>query len=121
MMTMLVAMLVQAADPADVSGFYESRTMEVGAAIALDPDGKFAFGLEYGGISERADGTWVREGNVIYLTATEHQMNWEAPKFDRTPVRIDGSVLWLQRHDRDIRFVREDLPLSTKTNDKVEN
>lgn len=104
MLGLAIAVAVQAVEPAPVTGFYISRTMEVGSAIELDPDGKFMFALDYGAISEAAEGNWVREGNTIYLTATRHEMNWQAPKFDRTPMRVEGNDLLLERHDRSIRY-----------------
>ena len=108
MIALLAAMLL-AADPA-MAGFYRSQTNEVGAAIELDPDGTFLYGLDYGAVSEGAEGKWVREGDTIYLTATKMQGAWNAPNFARQPLTIKDGDLYLIRYDRNIRFVREGDP-----------
>ena len=45
-----------------VTGFYRSNQMEVGAALQLDPDGRFKYQLDYGAVSEAAEGNWSSDG-----------------------------------------------------------
>ena len=93
---------------ADITGFYASSQMEVAAAIELEADGKFDYSLDYGAVSEFAEGTWTSEGGTIYLTSTKMQGAYEAPAFVREPLKFDGNSLLLRRYDTTIRFNRDD-------------
>ena len=66
----IAAMLLALADASPVSGFYRSNQMEIGAAIQLDDDGRFQYQLDYGAVSESAEGNWSSDGQSVYLTAT---------------------------------------------------
>jgi len=102
---------------ADLTGFYAS---EVAAAIELDPDGKFAYSLDYGAVSEFAEGTWTREGNTIYLTSTKMQGAYKQSAFVREPLKLDDATLVLRRYDTIIRFNRDDsLPTPPNRNKKL--
>lgn len=106
----LVALLLAALQPQAHSGFYTSNQIEVGAALELDEDGKFQYQLDYGAVSESAEGQWSSDGKAIYLTAKTMTGAFKEPSFNRQPLAIDGNHLLLQRYDRTIRFEREDLP-----------
>ena len=93
---------------ADITGFYASSQMEVAAAIELEADGKFDYSLDYGAVSESAEGTWTSEGGTIYLTSTKMQGAYEVPAFFREPLKFDGNSLLLRRYDTTIRFNRDD-------------
>ena len=93
---------------ADITGFYASSQMEVAAAIELEADGKFDYSLNYGAVSEFAEGTWTSEGGTIYLTSTKMQGAYKAPAFVREPLKLDGNSLLLRRYDTTIRFNRDD-------------
>jgi hypothetical protein len=95
------------ADPSALAGFYRSSTMEVGAAIELEPDGTFLYGLDYGAVSETAEGRWTLEGNRVLLAPSKSEGTSRGGALDRTPLIIDGNSLVLQRYDRTIRFDRE--------------
>ena len=106
---MIVAWLAAlVADPASLAGFYRSTTMEVGAAIEIEPDGSFAYALDYGAVSETAEGRWTRQGNRLLLTPTKGDAASRGEPLGT--MTIDGSALILQRYDRDIRFEREGDP-----------
>ena len=104
------ALLLAAADAPIVTGFYRSNQIEVGAALELDPDGRFMYQLDYGAVSEAAEGTWVSDGTTVYLTATRMEGAYKTHNFNREPLKIDGDRLLLGRYDTIIRFEREDLP-----------
>jgi hypothetical protein len=55
--------------PADLSGLYVTRQMEMGGALELRADGRFLYQLDYGAASESAEGKWARHGNAIELTS----------------------------------------------------
>ena len=93
---------------ADVTGFYASNQPEMAAAIELEADGKFDYSLDYGAVSEYAEGSWVSEGGTIYLTSTKFQGAYKQSAFVREPLKLDGNSLLLHRYDTTIRFNRDD-------------
>jgi hypothetical protein len=104
------ALLFAMAEPAPVGGFYRSNQMEVGAALQLDADGRFQYQLDYGAVSETAEGNWTSDGQNVFLTANIMQGAYKAPNFAREPLKIEGDRLLLNRYDIVIRFEREELP-----------
>ena len=106
----LAALFIAAADVASPAGFYRSSQIEVGAALELEQDGSFLYQLDYGAVSESAEGRWTSDGTAIYLTSTRMTGSHQAQAFARKPLKIDGDRLLLNRYDTVIRFEREDLP-----------
>jgi hypothetical protein len=104
------ALLLSMADAPAVIGFYMSHQIEVGAALELDQDGKFQYQLDYGAVSEAAEGTWSSDGTAVYLTATRMEGAYKTHNFNREPLKIEGDRLLLTRYDTVIRFEREELP-----------
>lgn len=105
------ALLMLAADRPAVTGFYRSNQMEVGAALQLDEDGRFQYQLDYGAVSEAAEGKWTTDGTTVYLTATRMEGSYKSHNFNREPLKIEGDRLMLGRYDTVIRFEREELPM----------
>ena len=103
---MILAMLLALADPAALPGFYVAHQIEVAAAIELEPDGKFAYALDYGAVSESAEGRWKLEGDRIMLTVEKSQGQYGEP-LSSSPLTVDGGDLQLRRHDTVIRLSRE--------------
>ena len=114
------ALLLAAADAQPVTGFYASNQMEIGAALELEADGKFQYQLDYGAVSEIAEGNWSSDGSNVYLTATRMQGAYKVPNFAREPLKIDGDRLLLNRYDTVIRFEREELPVPANKNKHLE-
>ena len=105
---------------ADVSGFYASSQHEMAAAIELEADGKFDYSLEYGAVSEYAEGSWVSEGGMIVLTSTKMEGAYKQGAFAREPLSLDGTSLLLHRYGMTIRFTRDDsLPTPPNRNKKL--
>ena len=105
---------------ADITGFYASSQTQMAAAIELEADGKFDYSLDYGAVSEYAEGTWTSEGGIIYLTSTKFQGATKQPAFVREPLKLDGNSLLLHRYDMTIRFNRDDsLPTPPNRNTKL--
>ena len=117
---LIAALLLAAADAPSVSGFYRSNQMEIGAALELEDDGKFQYQLDYGAVSESAEGNWSSDGTNVYLTATRMEGAYKASSFNRQPLKIEGDRLLLNRYDTVIRFEREELPAPTKKNKHLE-
>lgn len=106
---------------ADLSGFYSANQREVAAAIDLEADGKFAYSLDYGAVSETAEGTWTSEGGTIYLTSIRTQGAYRQASFVREPLILSGGALLLKRYDIDIRFNRDTgLPTPPNRNTKLD-
>ena len=103
-------MLLAYAEPSPVGGFYRSSQMEVGAALQLDQDGRFQYQLDYGAVSESAEGSWTSDGQNVFLTATKMQGVYKTRSFSREPLKIEGDRLLLYRYDTVIRFEREEPP-----------
>lgn len=53
---------------ATVAGLYQAQQMEVGAALELQKNGHFRYQLDYGAVSEHAEGDWSFDGKTIRLT-----------------------------------------------------
>jgi hypothetical protein len=116
-MIFLTALLLAAADvPPPATGFYRSNQMEIGAALELEADGKFQYQLDYGAVSESAEGNWSSDGTAVYLTATRLEGVYKQPNFNRQSLKIEGDRLLLSRYDTVIRFEREDLPTPANKN-----
>ena len=63
------ALLTFAPAAASVAGLYHSQQMEVGAALELRKDGHFRYQLDYGAVSEGAEGVWTFDGKTVRLTS----------------------------------------------------
>ena len=107
---MLAALLLAMADVSSAAGFYTTQQIEVGAALELDEDGRFQYQLDYGAVSESAEGNWSSDGTTVFLTATRMQGAYKTGNFNREPLKIEGDRLLLTRYDTVIRFEREELP-----------
>ena len=110
------ALLLAAADAPSVTGFYRSNQMEIGAALELAADGKFQYQLDYGAVSEAAEGSWSSDGANVFLTATRMEGAYKTSNFNRQPLKIEGDRLLLSRYDTVIRFEREELPAPANKN-----
>ena len=117
---MIFALLLLFADLAAQSGFYTATQPQVAAAIDLEADGKFAYSLDYGAVSEVSEGNWTSEGSTIYLTSTRMQGEYKQAAFVREPLAVEGGSLILKRYDINIRFTRDDaLPTPPNRNKKL--
>jgi len=118
---MILALLLALADPAKLPGFYIGNQMEMATAIELDSDGTFAYALDYGAVSETAEGRWRLEGERIVLTVEKSQGTEHGPPLASTPLTIDGDVLTFDRYDRTIRYKREgELATPPNRNNKLD-
>ena len=106
----LAALLLAVSEPPLVTGFYRSNQMEIGAALQLDEDGRFQYQLDYGAVSEAAEGRWTFDGRTVFLTATRMEGAYKTGKFVSEPLTLDGERLLLKRYDTVIRFELDDLP-----------
>jgi len=78
-MHLLTLLLATTAPAATVAGLYRSHQMEVGAALELQGNGHFRYQLDYGAVSEHAQGDWTFDGKTVRLTT---QPAPKLPAFD---------------------------------------
>ena len=72
-MTLVPAALLALVAPAtvqQVAGLYEIDQMEMAGGLELRGDGRFSYGLDYGAVSEAAEGKWApaADGGVALTT-----------------------------------------------------
>ena len=109
---MLVGGLLLSAAPtlvlAPLAGFYRSNQMEIGAALDLQPNGHFRYALDYGAVSEGAEGDWTFDGTAVRLKSKPAAIDPERSPatFLSEPVTRDGDDLLLIRYETVIRFER---------------
>jgi len=65
---MFAATVMFLAPAAAIAGLYQAHQMEVGAALELQPNGHFRYQLDYGAVSEHAEGDWTFDGTSLRLT-----------------------------------------------------
>lgn len=63
-----LALLLAVASATAVAGFYQAHQMEMGAFLELRKDGRFRYQLDYGAVSEAAEGAWTFDGKTVRLT-----------------------------------------------------
>lgn len=83
---------------AALAGLYQAQQMEVGAALELNANGTFRYQLDYGAVSEHAEGRWTSEGGAVRLTTEPRP---KSPRFEL--VRDDPappSEIFLQLESR---------------------
>lgn len=102
----IAALALAVASPQALVGLYRSHQIEVGAALLLKTDGHFRYQLDYGAVSEAAEGDWSAKDNFVYLTATKMIGSYKQRDFVREPLEVDGDSLILRRYDIVIRFAR---------------
>jgi hypothetical protein len=67
-MQLVSLLLAAAAAQSSLAGVYQAQQMEVGAALELRKNGHFRYELDYGAVSEEAEGDWTSEGKTVRLT-----------------------------------------------------
>lgn len=97
-MQIFLAALLLAAGPAAgadaLAGLYEIRQMEMGGGLELTPDGRFRYALEYGAVSEEAEGRWTINDGRVLLTSDPMP---KSPSFDVVKDEpAPAGQLWLE-------------------------
>jgi len=80
-------LILLAAAPVSVDGLYQAQQMEVGAALELQKGGHFRYQLDYGAVSEQAEGDWTFDGTTVRLTTKPmpKQPSYELVRDDPAP------------------------------------
>ena len=115
MIVWLAALLLAAATPVEtLAGTYQTQQIEVGAMLELKADGSFRYMLDYGAVSEAAEGHWTAAPDGVRLTsepmpvALLGEIERSEAGFDDEPLAIEDGALVLQRYDTLFTFYRDD-------------
>ena len=108
-MSILLALL--AAAPASAAGLYVIDQTEMAGGLELRADGRFSYGLDYGAVSEMAEGKWVpgTEGDILLTTepmppAGECDRGFASACFRDTRLVREKDELILYRWDAKVRL-----------------
>lgn len=113
MMTLLAALVLAAHAPNDLAGDYLTHQMEVGAELLLKDDGTFLYSLDYGAVSEAAQGRWSVKDGAVRLQSNPltiermREIERSDAKFQNERLPIDKGDLLLQRWDTVFKFSRD--------------
>ena len=114
MIAWLAALLLAAQAPATLAGTYQTQQMEVGAMLELKADGTFRYMLDYGAVSEAAEGHWTATAEEVRLNsgplamALMVEIDRSDAGFADETLAIDNGALVMQRHDTIFTFYRDD-------------
>ena len=114
MIAWLFAALLALQNPAPLAGTYQTQQMEVGAMLELKPDGTFRYMLDYGAVSEAAEGHWTASDGVVHLDSDPLavQLMTEIERSDAgfadEKLAVDDGALVMQRHDTIFTFYRDE-------------
>jgi hypothetical protein len=111
---MLLALAPAAAPEAKLSGTYQTRQMEVGAMLELKADGSFRYMLDYGAVSEAAEGRWSASADGVVLNSKPlklkllREIERSDAAFDEEPLTLEDGALVMQRYDTIFTFHRDE-------------
>jgi len=114
MIALMAALLLAAGAPTTVAGDYRTHQMEVGAELLLKDDGTFLYSLDYGAVSEAAQGHWSAKDGEVRLQSEPlsadlmREIERSDAKFQNQRLPIDKGNLLLQRWDTVFTFQRDD-------------
>ena len=113
MIALMAALLLAAGAPKTVAGDYRTHQMEVGAQIELKADGSFRYMLDYGNVSEAAEGHWTAAQGVVHLNSDPLpkellvEIERSDAAFKDEQLLVDDGALMMRRHETVFKFSRE--------------
>ena len=96
-----------------LAGSYRTHQMEVGAQIELKADGSFRYMLDYGNVSEAAEGHWTAAQGVVHLNSDPLpkellvEIERSDAAFKDEQLLVDDGALMMRRHETVFKFSRE--------------
>lgn len=96
-----------------LAGSYRTHQMEVGAQIELKADGSFRYMLDYGNVSEAAEGHWTAAQGVVHLNSDPLpkellvEIERSDAAFKNEQLLVDDGALMMRRHETVFKFSRE--------------
>lgn len=112
---MVLAAAANVAGPAtmqSLAGQYRLSQMEMGGALELSANGTFRYMLDYGNVTEAAEGRWSTDGRLVRLVSEPmapedlHDMERNDARLEGQVLTIDGDTLVLERYDTRMFFRR---------------
>jgi hypothetical protein len=110
----IAALLLAAQAPAPIAGIYQTQQMEVGATLELRKDGTFSYMLDYGAVSEAAEGHWSANKGIVRLDSdplaivTMTRIERSDAAFRDEELSIEDGSLVMHRYDTVFTFYRDD-------------
>ena len=114
MIAWLAAALMAAQPAASLAGTYSTNQMEVGATLELNAAGTFRYMLDYGAVSEAAEGHWTAANDAVHLDSDPlamdlmTQIERSDAAFEDEVLGLDEGALVLRRWDTVITFYRDE-------------
>ena len=111
---LFAALLLALQNLASLAGNYQTQQMEVGAMLELKADGTFRYMLDYGAVSEAAEGHWSAKDGVVHLDSDPLAMDLMVQiersdaGFKDEKLAVEEGALVMQRHDTVFTFYRDD-------------
>jgi hypothetical protein len=108
---LLLALAPAAADK--LPGTYQTHQMETGAILELKGDGTFQYMLDYGAVSEAAEGHWTASPKGIVLNSKPlsvqllREIERSDAGFHEEPLMLENGALVMQRYDTIFTFQRD--------------
>lgn len=108
----VIPAIVAPATVQELAGQYRLSQMEMAGALELRADGRFRYSLDYGAISEAAEGRWSMSANAVKLTSepmnpdTLYDMERNDADLQGEVLAIDGDTLVMDRYDARMFFRR---------------
>lgn len=116
MKVFVAALLIASAPPhptvQSVAGSYRLSQMEMGGGLMLETNGRFRYMLDYGAVSEAAEGRWTLDGAGVHLVSEPmkpellHDLERSDAAFRDEHLRIEGDTLVMERYDARMIFRR---------------
>ena len=114
-MKALIAAVLLAGAPAqpaaqDLIGVYRLSQMEMGGGLELTVDGRFRYQLDYGAVSEAAQGRWTLDRAGVHLNSEPidgkllREMERSDAAFHDQLLALDGDMLVMERYDARMIF-----------------
>ena len=106
----MLATAAPAPSAQDLIGIYRLSQMEMGGGLQLTPDGRFRYELDYGAVSEAAEGRWTLDTAGVHLTSEPmkaellHDLERNDAAFKDEILRLEGDMLVMDRYDRRMTF-----------------
>ena len=95
-----------------LAGQYRLSQMEMGGALELSANGTFRYMLDYGNVSEAAEGRWSTDGRTVRLVSEPmnpevlYDMERNDARLESQALTIDGDTLVMERYEARMVFRR---------------
>jgi hypothetical protein len=106
----LLAMAPAAPAEQDLIGVYRLSQVEMGGGLELTPDHRFRYELDYGAVSEAAEGRWAVRNDGVHLDSEPMsqrvlaEMERSDAAFSNQLLRIEGDTLVMDRYETRMTF-----------------